>query len=349
MKKMKKGFSLVEMVIAILIIGILSLPLLAYFSGAAINSSRGSRIQVGEMAAQSVIEEVNSYDTYDQLSYAVNNAVSGCAFTADTSAPSDGRDYYLRDISADGFDLTAKVMIDFEYESPDDLEYNQYKVPDLKALYTDQNVVAAEEDESVLAVNEFFYNHEGKTSKADIRGDMTRTGEISISTNASDPNLYDVSVRYEYNYKTDAPISFTVVKTEIPKENFRNLYFLYELLSDSAGPDEEMTVNFSSDIPTEEAKEMSIYFICQNPDGFDFPPNYQIHIGAAAGSAPYAKYFASADKAGVDIPITGVGGHSFYIEGEAKNRIANITVDIYHRDETVFTEDTRILRMESAK
>ncbi len=275
MKGIKNGFSLIEMVIAIVIIGVLSLPLLAYFSGAAINSSRGSMVQTGEMAAQSIIEEINSYDTYGQLANAAEGAVSGCAFTVDASEPEDGNDYLLRDITVDDVDMTAKIRIDYDYESPDDLNYNTYRVPDLRALYTEQNAVAVEEDQTDLSVNEFYYKHEGTISKANIKRNMTRTGEINIVTNAEDEDLFDISAGYEYQHLSDEPVTFTVLKTQILKEDFRCFYFLYDILSEDAGVNEEFNINFSSDITTDEAKEMSIYFICQKPEGYRIPPGYR--------------------------------------------------------------------------
>lgn len=41
MKSMKEGFSLVEVIVAIAVLALLSLPILAYFSDASVFTSRG--------------------------------------------------------------------------------------------------------------------------------------------------------------------------------------------------------------------------------------------------------------------------------------------------------------------
>jgi prepilin-type N-terminal cleavage/methylation domain-containing protein len=350
MNRIKGGFSLVEMIIAIAIVGLLSIPLLLYFSRSAVNSSTGRMVQVGEMAAGSVIEEIKSYDTFDQLSYAVEEAVSGCAFTADSGAPvGDGRQYFLRDITVNDIPMTAKIRIDFDYETdPSEMLYNDYEVPELNALYTDQNVVAVEDDESELAVNEFYYMNTGSISKANIRNNMTRSGNIHVETNAANEDLLNVSITFVYQHAADTPVSFVITNTEILKEDFRNIYFLYDLLSESVGED-EINVSFSGDITQDEAKEYGIYLICQTPVGFDYPPGYSIGITPSGGNASYAKYYANAREDGTEIPIHGSVTTGYYIQKEAKNRIGNITVDIYYRGETVFTEDTRIVQMKAAK
>ena len=64
---MKEGFSLVEVIIAVALLAFMALPILAYFTNAAVTTSRGKNSQKATMAAESVLEELNSFDTLEQM------------------------------------------------------------------------------------------------------------------------------------------------------------------------------------------------------------------------------------------------------------------------------------------
>ena len=59
MKRQVQGFSLIEVLIAIAILGVASLALLSFFSSANLYSSTGKSTQEADLVAQSVLEAVS--------------------------------------------------------------------------------------------------------------------------------------------------------------------------------------------------------------------------------------------------------------------------------------------------
>ena len=66
-KREHEGFSLIEVIIAMAILAILSMPILAYFSNAMVSTSQGRDTHKASMVAQSVVEELNSCATFEQI------------------------------------------------------------------------------------------------------------------------------------------------------------------------------------------------------------------------------------------------------------------------------------------
>lgn len=338
-KKDNKGFSLVELIIAIAVLAMLSLPLLSYFTGAAMNASKGSFLQEGEMAAQSIIEEIHSYDTYEQLEQAV--AAARCPFYTD--APDEGAKKFLsRDILVDGKNLIAKVTIDFDYDSTgSSVAYNNFEVPELKALYSDKNAVAVENNETEMAVNEFYYQYFESKTKGQIQNALNRKTVIDVKRNATDDSLIDISVVYHYRYNGETYEAPPVLKTQVLSAEFDSLYFLYDIYRSDV-TDEMMEINMTG-FTAGEAADIKYYFICQGTaTGVTRPAGYKINV---AGTGQYLQSFYYTNGVPANLPNTDIA----YIKTEKRNRIANITVDIYNEGETVFNDSTRMVRIESAK
>ena len=80
MKRQIQGFSLIEVLIAIAILGVASLALLSFFSSANFYSSTGKSTQEADLVAQSVLEEVDSCKTLTEIDSQLM-AATGSAWT----------------------------------------------------------------------------------------------------------------------------------------------------------------------------------------------------------------------------------------------------------------------------
>ena len=123
------------------------------------------------------------------------------------------------------------------------------------------------------------------------------------------------------------------------KETLENIYILYNLLHDNALTD-SVEVNLG-DLSIDEAKQLKFYFICQKGD-----------------AAPAAGYKIMLSGSGNFLqPVYYTNGASFsagsfqtdFVTHEKQERIAGVTVDVYEASETNYSEDNRIVHLQSSK
>ena len=367
------GFTLVEVLIAIAILAIISLPLLNYFSNALSTTARGRRNQRAEMAGQSIVEELSSYRKYEDLDKAV--AATGSPWEVDLDAEADalanpeptptpdpsgtpivlGTKKYLinKDLVIDGEQMVAKVKLDFNYPSTASgiIKYNNFEVPQINALYSEKSVVAIDNGDSLkYAVSDFTKKEKGVFEDDVIKDNLKRTGHIDISYKPNTDNkVLTVKVYYEFeNTNPSSTISNTLDKTyqapylantEILKEDFTSLYFLF---SQRDGAD-DFVVNYDTSLLQPDLEKIGLYFICQDHETYSTSPSAHGHSINLSGSQWSKVYTNNHNIFGTS------NGETFFIKKEKEERIASITVDIYKRSETVFDETTRIARVQSSK
>ena len=201
------GFTLIEVLIAIAILAIISLPLLNYFSDALKTAANGRRNQRAEMAGQSIIEELTSYRKHKDLDKAI--AATGGPWKVDTVAEAEAaanpepsptpdptnpsqpvalgaRKYLIKeDLEIDGVPMIAKVKLDFNYApaSSSIIKYNNFEVPQINALYSEQSAVVVDNGDSLdYAVSNFKIKEKGLVDEATIKNksNLKRTGYIDV-------------------------------------------------------------------------------------------------------------------------------------------------------------------------
>ncbi len=349
-KREHEGFSLIEVIIAMAILAILSMPILAYFSNAMVSTSQGRDTHKASMVAQSVVEELNSCATFEQIEDKLKT-VSGGAWTVVTAYnDSTGKTELSKDVTEDGTDYTARVTVDYKSyaDAPattdgPEAKYNDYKMPQLKEVYADTNVVIAETDQTETAVSDFLYQlyvQKKSVTEADVKKDMRRELHLNVEKEAGG-DIYHVVGSYKYSYTGVDKFEAVVEDVRIEKEKLANIYFFYNLLQTNEA--ETAVVDFDDSITSEEAKMLNIYFVCQKPE--EKGSEYRLDFIKGNGFASSAKYHTNGIA--IDKLPENISGIVEYDKNG--KRIAHITVDVYAKGTTVSDDSTPIARVETSK
>lgn len=257
--KDNSGFSLVEVMLALAILALVTLPLVNYYTYSSVQTIDGRERQTATMAAEDVMEELKGYSNYDQIEKLVATAtpsasvspsgspmpsagpVSPSAWKIDSSplpdytvspsaspAPLD----MMRNVEINGFEYLAKVHFDFDMYDSDTRTvsgaaisylYNDYYIPKPSEVYSENNVVASEDDEVDSAVSEIY---------TDLMSTGTSPSAAPSSTLAPvpDSDSYVVRVYYRYSYDSAACASgFASAsdKMQYIKENLSRVVCIY--------------------------------------------------------------------------------------------------------------------------
>ncbi len=340
MKWGKSGFSLVEVIIAMAVLALLTVPILAYFTQAATTATSGRDTQRATQAAESVAEELNGYTDFSQLE-ALDGVedwtIVGTAATPAPSAMPVSMEMKMeKTLTVDGRDFLARVQVDYDYGDPaasatPAAQFNSYAEPQLQEVYSESNVVAVETDQSETAVSDFYYQlrSRGKTnSKAEVKEAMSRKMLMNISENG---DIYDVEVSYEYACSLDgADENYTtsVVSTKIEKDKFENLYLFYNLLDCTAEDQKyhqelEVSTNAMSDA---DAAKLKVYLVSQGTTAED-KSKIKIKV-SSSGGAVYNSILYCANDSNFEAGVSRTE-NSIVEKKTSGKRIAAITVDVY--------------------
>lgn len=360
MRRHSDGFSLIEVIIAIAVLAIVAMSLLSYFSGANRYANWGKTSQKADMAAQSVVEELASCTTFAQIENDL--AASGSAWKV-VSTPSVSNDVYelSRELTVDDTDYIARVKLDFDsYKSTAMPEvtttplsrFNDYEAPQLEKIYSENNVVLEETDQTEAAVGDIFariYQKDKGITKSTVRNGLQRTLHIDIAPYAAgtgEQELYLVKGRYEYRYDEAGEImscEMPLKTVKIEKDSLQKIYFFYRPVNDTLAT-EVLDITADSSLPAGfELTDFSYYIVLQQ-DTVIPPIGYRLDITSGGNPASVElknKVYNNAN------PL--LGGSDGLITHKAKDRIATVTVDIYYADETEFKEENRIVTVQTSK
>ncbi len=343
-KHMKEGFSLVEVIVAVVLLALLAVPILAYFTNAAVSSSRGKNTQKANMAAQTIVEDLNSCDTFEQIEEKISAPSTGGAVSAwSVSSPYSATTKTMeleRDITVDDYTYHAVVTLDYKGDSDSytstSNRFNSYDEPELKEVYSKNNVVYAESDQEDEALSQFLYENP-TTAAADIREGMTRTIRMTVSEGTSGAvPVYNISAWYTYEYNGssyDASLGNNQLQVakEFDDRVENNIYFFYNLTTkmnkeisvSTADKKEKISFDFDTSISQQEAEKLNIYFVCQKPKP-DTSSGYELTM-TGTGFFDKANYFTNGFKLN---SVASQIVQSRFATGEIK-RIAKVTVDVY--------------------
>lgn len=358
-KQQKEGFSLVEMIIAISVLAVLSLPIIAFFTNSHVYTEKGMSEQRANIAAQSVMEELNRYAKFGQLenieaieqSEIDKGILSEKTWTLDNKAI-DGIDAekssLTKKITMDGIEYLAKVTVDYAgyKESPKDgsglpisnAKYNKHPVPELNEIYSPENVIFAESDQQEIAISDIYHSLQATKSKATIIAGVKRTLYLDVTTTSENGNeIYIVKGYYHYDYNGTTYDS--VIDTiKIEKSALKRIYFFYNPLRDNL-TEESVFVSYDSGV---DAEKLSVYYIVQE-NGISLPAGYHL---APQGSGEFLKsyYYTNGVAA-----TTFTHFSNSEINHRTGKRIAKVTISMYHDGTTEFKEENCLATIDSTK
>lgn len=196
----RKGFTLMEVMVSIALIGILFVPMISFFSSSTQTNIRVKNLQRANTVAQSVMEEFRSYATIQDIaqaywtddgttdtkfmtnnSYAKNTRPS-TILDANGKFSEDTKYYFLEEgLESDGKEFVAHVEVDpSEYQTLNDKEISV-----ISSLGSETTVVAKEEDETMDKIREYQRLHFNATGVnedvSDIAKLLKKTMKVVIS------------------------------------------------------------------------------------------------------------------------------------------------------------------------
>lgn len=349
---MKEGFSLIEVIIAIALLGVIVMPILGYFSNAAVTTSRGKDVQRASTAAESVIEELNAFNSLEQLEEYMQSREGDSGWDwsitpaeSTTVQPGKKTSTILKNenIEIDGVAYKAKVELQYDY-STGTAGYNnpnQKPLYELKEVYSASNAVITEGDQLDRATSHFLLEYPNMT--AEEQNNLTKNIERELRLDITETDgVYTIEGAYHYTYNGE---SYDAVVTRTKAENLADVYFFYNpspyaVLSSH---NENVKVSISraggatADAELEnKVRTMNIYFVCQTSNPVTAP---QLTFSTAH----------MADKAVYHTNVTTYGvPRKEMVASDTKKRIAKVIVDIYDSTDADMSGDS-LVRMESSK
>lgn len=268
--KDNSGFSLIEVVLAVTILALVTLPIINYFTYSGIQTSKARDRQTATMVAENALDELNSYNNFEQIeNIASFGAVStmevsgGWTVTPDASAAPGAltfTDLEKKDVVMNERNFTVKAHISYEdylNETGNELKtkdtnevveskFNSYEVPNPSEVYSDENVVAKEDDQVDTAVSHFLTNEATDsqpyfTNYTLINNKLQRKIQILLEYTDTTKSMFHVKISYLYKLsgakvndseEYEVPLEETIMD----KDKLRNIYVFYNLMNDGGSP-----------------------------------------------------------------------------------------------------------------
>lgn len=196
----RKGFTLLEVLVSIAVIGVVFLPMLTFFSDSTAKNIQVKNIQRANTVGQSVVEEFRAYSTIQTLVEKYANDETGNLVVTDkkyekitpktfnddgsfnTNISGDHKYYFVKqNIESDGKKYFAQIEVDpTAYK-----DLNDKGVPVISSLGSESTVVAKEEDETLNKLYEYQKLHFNKTgvnvSVEELAGKIKKTMKVVFS------------------------------------------------------------------------------------------------------------------------------------------------------------------------
>lgn len=367
--QMRDGFSLVEVIIAVTILAILTLPILAYFTNASVSTSKGKNTQRANLAGETVMEELNAVESFEKLETTPDpSATSGPDWNV--SVDNTNRTATVtQDITLDGFQYHVIATVDYNYATKDGSgkdSYNAYKIPELKEVYSPNNVVLEETDQAETALSEYYYENQSQ-NKTSILNNMKRVLCVDVEeTTDAGRAIYWIRSYYKFFYGGDKK-EFTIRESKIEKDKLNNIYIFYKVLNHSI-KSEKAEVRFVNFSDSEDIKKLNLYYVLQDTpativdSSVKKPTDYVLDINSTStgsdnpepvdittvGSYNNAYYFSNGIQKASTSPV--INFDSSVVARTEGKRIAGITVDVYeYRSGSSYPESERLVRLKSSK
>ncbi|SFR68439.1 prepilin-type N-terminal cleavage/methylation domain-containing protein [Anaeromicropila populeti] len=218
-RKNKKGFSLVEVMVSVMVLAILFIPIISNFVASIKVNREAGYMQKATLVAQTVLEDVKN-KTYEEF-------LKASGWTTQPVDPSDTAALIRAKAGFiyDGVEYKAEVrMTPTSYYGTGGVDsINDKKLPKIYAMSSNNTCVMSDGYDS--SSGKVFFSNKGYHDDSKLR----RTMKVTIEKLAD--KQYKVSVEYEYTY--DGCIE--TLPLHIYEETFMNgldcIYFYYQPLT----------------------------------------------------------------------------------------------------------------------
>ena len=248
-----RGFTLIELIIAIAMLAVITIPLLSYFSDAAKHNAQNRRKHNASIEAQNILESLKS------TSYSLND--ESVVLTNDSSWVSDvaqavaNGDYTLKkkdtvNIDNAHFTVTAKITPYTQRLNTDSTVAKDYEKSVIGTMDTSKDVLIADRGTvRVMAKEYFMAAHQSYCDGHSLTPNLTEsivdkcldcTIIITAKQDTSKTSNTRITAELKYTFSDtrnggvypagiDGSTSYkdTVNSTSIPKDKLENIYLFY--------------------------------------------------------------------------------------------------------------------------
>lgn len=255
------GFTLVEVLISIAMVGIIFMPLLSLFSQSVRTNTAAKNKQRENNVAQQVMEEVRSYDSISAMAASTSATFKrtkedfGEGFSDDITNE-DGtfkheKYYFVRSgLESDKKKYVAQITVDAaKYDpkqAPESVNSDFREMPIISSLNSENSVMALEKNETSHILNKYQLAYKN-------------------STNGQEVTLDELASNLEKNmtvYITDSSVDSSSKLEQIPDGMVRvQVYNEYSLKTSYAGCDKIRTDNlYNEEVPWETLNAIYLFY-----------------------------------------------------------------------------------------
>jgi len=264
MKENNKGFSLVELLVAITVLVIVAVPLLHSFVSAARTNAKARKKMEATTVAENVMEQIKGTSLSDLLN------TSSAGGTVRTEKNSDGTYYaYFDSQSVNGQTFNARALFDADaYKTgtaPEETAYNDTAVTDLSTMDVLKDGFYVQDSEQDRMYAQKLANDIGGNTTADlVLKNLTRSATISISSSRSgNDNVTTAMITYVYSYlgKSETMQAKIYDNSDIDNGTLKDIYLFYSPLYSSvssADLKDQIVIINDSEVP------VTVYLVKQS-------------------------------------------------------------------------------------
>lgn len=245
-----KGFTLMEVLISIALVGLLFAPMLMFFSHSAQLNVNAKKMQRVNTVAQSVMEEVRSYDSIASMAnvYQDNsntnlkrtdsgfNTVCTDPIVTSGGAFNNTKYYFTKNnIESDGKKYSARITVDASKYS----NLNDTEVPVISSLGSGSTVMALEKDETLKVLYEYQSRYHDKSGGGnidlnDLASLLKKTLKVEIQDVDASSEMVRVTIYNEYEITdkskpgcSEKITSANLYNEEVVYKKLKGIYVFY--------------------------------------------------------------------------------------------------------------------------
>lgn len=312
------GFSLLEVILAMTILAIITIPLMNYFTNSMKNSARMARHQKATLTAQEITEELKAVDKLIQRTEVFNGGIEyfeyqvpylteKLGFTAvdeDDFDKTNGTGRIVFSGKKGDFDVEVTLSTDVSANTVDRaLVYGIDDATDMLIIEQDQMNEALVYYTAAHTASCTGHTGEDTSCQSYIKDHLVRNICIDISYDGS---TYMVQAYYKYTKTDDSSPFKSSYLLDARVTSLKNIYLLYDRMERSFEDTVNVTLNDfspeSSGFP-----QIDLYLLCQNlPAGAS--STYDLSITNQSSNLKYHANIRTNDNTDVDLePMTQSG------------------------------------------